>query len=687
MVTLIVVTHNSRAHLAGLAESLPAGLAGVPQHTLLVVDNASTDGTPELVRELLPEASVIQAGRNAGYAAAINLGAAAAPEGPLVVLNPDLRLHEGTIGRLVAALETPGVGIAAPRLIEPDGSTARSLRREPSVARAWAESLLGGARAARLRLSEMVADPAAYTAAHDIDWATGALLAVSEPCRRRVGAWDESFFLYSEEVDYCRRARLAGFRIRYVPEAVATHTGGEYDASPALWRILVGNRVRDFARHHGPVAALAHRLALAAGELLRTRTGAGAAHRAGLRAALRPDPSPGPPVAPQPAGGPGFVWFAAQDWWYHNQAHSDFQLMRQVARTRPVLVVNSLGLRMPTPGNTTHPARRIARKLRSTAKLVRRPVPGLPQFHVMTPLIFPAYGDTRAARLSAWLVRIQVQSASRALGIGEAPHIGVTIPTAWPVVRRMRRSSLLFNRADLHSAFPEADGAWVASLEHALLARSDRVLYVSHELMRQDADVVGDRAVFLDHGVDVDHFTPEGEVHPEVATLPRPRLGFFGGLDDYVVDLDLLRETAEDNPDASLVLVGDATCPMDELTRLPNVHWLGQRPYDVIPAMGRGFDVALMPWLDNEWIRCANPIKLKEYLALGLPVVTTAYPEVAAYRDRVLVAPDRDQFQALVRAALAEPADRSGLRASVLPLSWRGRADFLAGVADRVGAR
>lgn len=385
---------------------------------------------------------------------------------------------------------------------------------------------------------------------------------------------------------------------------------------------------------------------------------------------------------------PGFIWFAAQDWWYHNQAHSDFQLMREMAASRPVLVVNSLGLRLPTPATSSRPFRRIARKLRSTAKLVRRPVPGLPGFYVMSPLLLPVYGDRAGARVNAWLVRQQVRLVARLLRLGSSPHIGVTIPTAWPVVRPMRRSSLIFNRSDLLSSFPGADRAWLLGLERALLRHSDRVIYVSHALMRHDAADgcdLGDRGVFLDHGVDPTHFSPVGEVDPEIAAIPGPRMGFFGGLDDYVVDLDLLGRTARENSDVSLVLIGDATCSLDELTSMPNVHWLGHRPYESIPALGRGFDVALMPWLDNEWIRFANPVKLKEYLALGLPVVTTEYPQVEAYRNHVVVA-GRTEFPSLVRLALSAPRDAVGLRRTVVHDSWASRACQLSTIADSVEA-
>lgn len=137
-----------------------------------------------------------------------------------------------------------------------------------------------------------------------------------------------------------------------------------------------------------------------------------------------------------------------------------------------------------------------------------------------------------------------------------------------------------------------------------------------------------------------------------------------------------------------MVLIGDATCSMDSLTRLPNVHWLGKRDYRDIPALGRGFDVAIMPWLDNEWIRFANPVKLKEYLALGLPVVTTEYPEVEGWRHLVRVADSPDGFIDEVRRALADPGDPEPRTQSVIPYSWAGRARALldnAGLLDTAG--
>lgn len=679
-VHIVVVTYNSASVLPTLLGSLDQGLRGVPRWHLTVVDNASSDGTTDVVRRLAPDARLVETGRNAGYAAAINAGARhGADDEVLVVLNPDVGLHPGSVAALTGAFADPRVGIAVPRLVGPDGATAPSLRRDPSVGRAWAEALLGGGRAARLGWSEQVAEPEAYAAARDADWATGAVMAISPACRAAVGEWDETFFLYSEEVDYCQRTRDAGLAVRYVPDAVATHLSGPYGGDPDLWRLVVRNRLTLFARRHSRASAAAFRAGILLGQGLRAPVSAGA--RAGAAEAWAHTGRP-----------TGFVWFAAQDWWYHNRAHSDFQLMQEVARTRPVLLVNSLGLRLPTPGRSTNAGRRIVRKLRSMAKLVRRPVPGLPNYHVMTPIMLPAYGDGALARLNALAIRLQVRLVATAIGVGRAPTIAVTIPTAWPVVRRMRRSALLFNRSDRHSEFPEADQRLIAGLEDALLREADRVLYVSHQLMAEDAPVVGDRAAFLDHGVDLEHFTLTDDAparpEPELADIPHPVVGFFGGLDDYVVDMDLIAETARAIPEASLVLVGDATCPMDELEALPNVHWLGYQPYERIPALGRNFDVALMPWLDNDWIRYANPIKLKEYLALGLPVVSTDYPEVHHGTGHVSVARDRAEFAELVRRHLADPGDagaRHARRASVLGATWRARAGQLLEIAADAG--
>ncbi|MET7460375.1 glycosyltransferase [Nonomuraea sp. NPDC005501] len=677
MLAIVIVTYFSERVVGDCLRSLAA--AGAGDARVIVVDNDSADATLARAREALPAVEVVSTGRNAGFGAAVNAGIAAAPGCDVLVLNPDIRLDPGAITALREALAEPGTGITVPRLTDDSGHRHLSLRRRPTVLRAFGEALLGGHRAGRVpALGELVVAEQAYERPGTADWATGAAWLVSRRCLDATGPLDERYFLYSEETEYMLRAGDRGFAVRYVPAARAVHLGGEQATSSRLWALSAANRVRLHRQRHGRPRALLMRLAVALNEALRAATrgaSGGARHRAALRALWRMPRWPR--ETPEP---PGYVCFSAQDWWYHNQAHSDFQLMRSIAAHREVLIVNSIGMRMPTPGRSTQVLRRITRKLRSVAKLVREPLPG---FHVMSPLPLPFYGSPLLRRLNAVLVRAQVGAVCRALGM-RRPVVVVTLPTAWDVVRPMARRSLVFNRSDRHSAFPEADAATIGALERALLARADRVVYASRALMADERPLTGDRAHFLDHGVDLGHFTRTAALPPDLAAVPGPRIGFFGALDDFVVDFDLLERVAVELPHASLVLIGDATAPMERLTKYPNVHWLGFRPYERIPGYGSGFDVAIMPWQDNAWIRHANPIKLKEYLALGLPVVSTEFAELAAYTGRVRVAAGHAAFVEAVKLTLdtGGPATAGELRASVLDASWSTRARELMALAE-----
>ena len=386
-------------------------------------------------------------------------------------------------------------------------------------------------------------------------------------------------------------------------------------------------------------------------------------------------------VAVDPAG---IVCFAGQDWWYHSRAHSEVQLMLRLAEHCPVLLVNSIGMRMPMPGRSTQPGRRIARKLHSFTRGLQAPVPDLPNFHVLSPVTVPL-GDPRVRSLNASSIRAQVRRAMRRIGIAR-PVMFVTVPNAWEVVESMPHETLVFNRADLHSAFEEADAELIGGFERELLARADHVLYVSHALMADERALTGDRAFFLDHGVDLERFRldPPGPEPATLAAIPHPRIGYFGGLEPQTVDFTLLERLARDLPDAQLVLVGNATVPMGALVARPNVHWLGMQPYEDVPRYGAGFDVAIMPWLQNSWIEACNPIKLKEYLALGLPTVSIDFPELERYHALVTAVTDRDDFSAAVGRVLATggPASAQARREAVTQDSWDSKAEILA---DLVG--
>jgi GT2 family glycosyltransferase len=276
---VVIVSYNSAPYLttllAGLREAAPR--TDLDVH---VVDNGSSDDSVRVAEAA--GAQLIRSPVNGGYAAGINLGLRGVPaDWPVVILNPDLTVARGSLDLLLDAVEVPGVGVAAPKILFPDGQVMTSLNREPSLPGAIGDAIIGARMPQRPRwASEHVLRSEAYEAPSDADWVSGAALAVSAASRAAVGEWDESFFLYSEEVDYMRRTREAGYLVRFVPDAVVTHVIGGSGQSPQLAALMTVNKVRYYRRQHGRLASAAYRTALTTHELLRAR-------RAGSRAALR----------------------------------------------------------------------------------------------------------------------------------------------------------------------------------------------------------------------------------------------------------------------------------------------------------------------------------------------------------------------------------------------------------------
>lgn len=270
-VVVITVTYNSAAHIGRLIESL-RGEATTCRLRVIVVDNSSADGTVDIVRSH-GDVLVAPAGGNVGYAGGINVGMrqAGASAAPVLILNPDLTVDRQCISYLLACQRRTGAGAVVPKILEPDGAIYPSLRREPSLTRALGDAALGSRMPARAGLwSEMVTNPEEYERPHRIDWATGAALLVDADVAQRVGAWDEQFFLYSEETDYFRRIRELGAHVWYEPGASVHHAQGGSGSSPELASLLTVNRIRYVRKHHGRGAAAVYRAAVALHELVRS---------------------------------------------------------------------------------------------------------------------------------------------------------------------------------------------------------------------------------------------------------------------------------------------------------------------------------------------------------------------------------------------------------------------------------
>lgn len=288
-VGVVIVTYNSADVIDGLIDTLERGLIGV-RARVVAVDNASTDGTVDALKAA--GLDVVAMEHNLGYSAGINRGIdRLAGTSAVLVLNADLTLEIGAVAAMLRVLEDDRVGIVAPRLLI-DKQLAFSLRRDPSLMRVWGTAVLGGRVSDRFAaFSEFVTDPRQYEFERDVDWAVGAVLLIGRRCLDVVGKWDESYFLYAEEVDYCERARDAGFFVRYTPDAVVHHEGGGGSGIPQLRMMMVTNKVRHYRRRHGTITAWCFYAGALFNELTRSVAGS-AASRAALRALIHPSSRP-----------------------------------------------------------------------------------------------------------------------------------------------------------------------------------------------------------------------------------------------------------------------------------------------------------------------------------------------------------------------------------------------------------
>ncbi len=384
----------------------------------------------------------------------------------------------------------------------------------------------------------------------------------------------------------------------------------------------------------------------------------------------------------------GLLCFGGVDWWYHNRAHSDVRIMCRLSEKLPVLFINSLGMRTPLPGKTTHPARRICRKLRSILKGLRKVRPNM---WVFSPIMLPPTTRLWVRKINGRLIAAQIRLILKIVGIHRW-LTWVTVPTASDVLAALPDSVTFFNRSDAFSKFPEASEEFIKSCEAELLKSSDMTLYVNRKLMAED---IGSQncKYYLGHGVDYGRFASANgngkTIHSELSSLKRPIIGFFGAIDDYTVDLKLLKFAAESLQDMSFVLIGLSTLDISDITSLPNVHYFGFRPYSEIPEFGASFDVGIMPWLQNEWILYCNPVKLKEYLALGLPVVTTPIPQGDEYGDLMTVARTPQEFVEAIRVSVTanDRQLRQRRQKAVEKDSWRHKAAEVLELAENIRLR
>lgn len=364
----------------------------------------------------------------------------------------------------------------------------------------------------------------------------------------------------------------------------------------------------------------------------------------------------------------GIICFGGEDWWYHNRGHYDMQMMRELSKVVPVLYVNSIGMRVPSVGEGSMFLKRVLRKLKSLKRGLVRVRDG---FWVASPLVAPA---GMGAGLNRWALARQVRFFARRAGM-RRPLVWVACPPGAEVVDRLGAVGVVYQRTDRFEAFHGVNPTRIKGFDVFLKDRADLTLFCSSWLMGEEQAECRS-AEFIDHGCDYEAFAAAGQdptsEPDDVQSIARPRVGFIGGIDSHTFDPSLFVEVARTLPDMQFVLVGGCSLPEDWVT-LPNVHLLGRRQYEEVPGYMAACDVLIMPWNRNEWIQACNPVKLKEYLAIGRPVVSTPFPELGRFEGLVEVADTAAGFAEAISRAVSGVHDACPGRSRVESETWSAK--------------
>ena len=384
--------------------------------------------------------------------------------------------------------------------------------------------------------------------------------------------------------------------------------------------------------------------------------------------------------------GYSIICFGGEDWWYHHP-HSKNHLMRRFARAgNHVIFVNSISMGLPSLAHKDL-IPRVTRKLRSYAKLARRTSEGIT---VVSPATLPFFASRTARRMNRRLLQSQIQRLVRRNGLSK-PILWIAIPTAAEMIGCFDESIVIYHVSDKYEANTMdhgTDPALIRQLHERAIDAADLVFYSSRKLFKE-AERGRERSYLLEQAVDFDHWSRVGsgelEVAAEIARVPRPRLGYFGAIEPWLVDQDLIKRASHERPEWNWVFIGNKSRGL-EIENLSNVHFLPAVPYDRLPNYAAGFDVCVLPW-DTElaFTSYGSAIKVREYLATGKPVVISPLPEYESMSGVLRIARGGDDFFRLVDEALKEQGTESSRarQDAVRNGTWDARAEWVSELIEQ----
>ena len=352
-------------------------------------------------------------------------------------------------------------------------------------------------------------------------------------------------------------------------------------------------------------------------------------------------------------------------------------LVGQLAKTRKIVWINSIGLRRPTPG--WRDIKRAWHKLTANKHSTESDSGKIPNdnFHIVYPRTLPAPRSWLGRQLATLLLKKQILPVMKKADL-KKPVLWTSLPTAVDLSGHLNESALVYYCCDDFSALAGVDHNTVAKRERELVQKADLILATSDELAQR---FPAKTTRLLHHGVDYSLFA---EPAPRAHDLPdngakknRPIAGFYGSIDDRL-DYDLLVSTIAQLPHWDFVFIGKPAMDHCPLSQFNNVTLLGERSHQQLPAYSQHWDVSLLPFIDNAMVRACNPMKLREYLAAGRPIVSTPIPAITPYRHLVHTVTDSTTMVAALEQSVQTPVDAKKQRDAVTEHTWTARATQLS---------
>lgn len=387
--------------------------------------------------------------------------------------------------------------------------------------------------------------------------------------------------------------------------------------------------------------------------------------------------------APRRASAPAFVVFG-DDWGRHVSTMQ--HVFGRIARESTVVWLNAIGHREPgfdDLGRAWRKARAMLHGNRTSAAPSHGVADAIqsPQ-HIVQPRVLPWHSNALVSAGNRASLKYEIRRAIARAGIRDFVMVTGSPPSARVIGECGERASIYFCMDDF-LVLPGTTPRMLAPLERELLRRVDAVVATAARLVETKVSASG-RGYHLPQGVNYQHFSAPRDCPAELRDLPRPIVGFAGGVGD-AVDVETIHAISRALPNGSVVLVGPVTLDRARLDA-PNVRLLGPRPYAELPAYVQAFDVGIIPYVENDWTRAVDPLKLLEYLAAGVPIVSSPLPEVMKYAHAVTTAPLGDAFAAAVRDVVRGGGKARGetARRVASEHSWDRRAERFLEIVDEV---